>query len=1152
MKKILYGTLTLLIFFFSACTLAQGNFSTKQITLSTKSIQKIEGQNYVPGEIIVKFKPTKINLKSMGATSTMNTFGANRGLATKDKITNDNIAVFTMDKNQNFQQKLAEIQSDPSVEYAQPNFIYQLLSTWFNDTYSGSLRGLSKIQRYEAYDVFSGNILTTGTIVAVLDAGVAYDHPDLVGNMRNGSTCKDNTWTTIIWWCLHGYDFADNDTNPYPVASYHGTHVAGTIAATANNNKWIIGINPNAQIMAIRAGNSELTTAALIKGIDFARYNGAKIINASFGGPGFDNAMYDAINNFRGVGWLFIAAAGNAGINHDTTTHMYPCDYTLDNVVCVAATDSSDAKATFSDFGSTSVDIAAPGVSINSTIATINSLGLYSENFTSTSTGTIPTWWLSWWTNYTRWVLDEGGHVLYGDKNQKPYGYVPESYITKNIDTSNASGINISFRATCDTQYTTTAWKDYMSLAVSIDDNNYELIDMRDEAYLDTDSNEGNNVGGYASANLSYDLPIIYSHTWFSLWFWWTTDVSDNNYSWCSIDNIVVTKYSSPSTATEPYGNLQWTSMATPHVAGLASLAWSYRSDLNYLDIKDAIINGWDAVASLSGIIVSGKRINAYTTLYNLTTTITWSISFLSGNKINTTWAYVRLLASKTWTYQMSWVGMTGILTWNIFLTWLDILVQLTSWDETKNISVVFFDSILKPSQVYTASILLDTTPPSIPILLSPISWTSISWVNLLWNTSLDTWWMSWYTYEISSDSGMVTMITSWTIYTTGVSIHLFSWGTYYRRVKAFDILGQYSSFSQTWTFILLRDSRPDSFVFTPVNTAELNTEYISNAILIRWVNIGSVVSILGGTYQLNATGTFITTTWIVYSGDTVKIKTVSSSVNSTSVTATIDIGGTTGNFIVTTKAASGWWGWWGGWGWWGTISTPACTTSQIICTWWTYKLISWADCTSTKIGLTCTLSWITLTGTQTWADLSWLTALNSDKVWSINGSHFSTELNAAYLYAYSIGITTLPTVQQADLTGTLIRKHLAKMISSFAITQMWKVPNTGMQCNFIDMNNETVEMKFYSKLACQLGLMGLDANGSPTNTFNPNSEVSRAQFGTVLSRTLRGNQYNGGTPYYILHLNELQKDTIMQKIDTPENKELRGYVMLMLMRSVE
>ncbi|MEI7557625.1 MAG: hypothetical protein WCJ45_01985 [bacterium] len=103
------------------------------------------------------------------------------------------------------------------------------------------------------------------------------------------------------------------------------------------------------------------------------------------------------------------------------------------------------------------------------------------------------------------------------------------------------------------------------------------------------------------------------------------------------------------------------------------------------------------------------------------------------------------------------------------------------------------------------------------------------------------------------------------------------------------------------------------------------------------------------------------------------------------------------------------------------------------------------------------------------------------------------------------------------------------------------------MVCNFMDMQNESTEMKFYSRLACQLGLMGVGV----TN-FDPKGEVTRAQFGTVLSRALWGNVYNGGTPYYLPHLQALQHTGIMNDISMPTMNELRGYVMLMLMRSVK
>jgi len=100
-------------------------------------------------------------------------------------------------------------------------------------------------------------------------------------------------------------------------------------------------------------------------------------------------------------------------------------------------------------------------------------------------------------------------------------------------------------------------------------------------------------------------------------------------------------------------------------------------------------------------------------------------------------------------------------------------------------------------------------------------------------------------------------------------------------------------------------------------------------------------------------------------------------------------------------------------------------------------------------------------------------------------------------------------------------------------------------------MSTESQEMKFYAKLACQLGVMGVNPDGTPASNFNPNGTVTRAEFGTVLSRSLYGNLYDGGAPYYKNHLSALKKSGIMKNI-TASNKEIRGYVMLMLMRASE
>jgi hypothetical protein len=137
----------------------------------------------------------------------------------------------------------------------------------------------------------------------------------------------------------------------------------------------------------------------------------------------------------------------------------------------------------------------------------------------------------------------------------------------------------------------------------------------------------------------------------------------------------------------------------------------------------------------------------------------------------------------------------------------------------------------------------------------------------------------------------------------------------------------------------------------------------------------------------------------------------------------------------------------------------------------------------------------------------------------------FSAELNGAYTFAFINGITTIKDCTQANLTGTLQRSHLAKMISQFAVKVMDMKPDMTKSCIFSDIGNETKEIQLYIRTACQLGLMGYDDNGKQSETFHPFGIVDRAQFGTILSRVLRGTKYNGADPYYLKHLNALKAD---------------------------
>ena len=168
----------------------------------------------------------------------------------------------------------------------------------------------------------------------------------------------------------------------------------------------------------------------------------------------------------------------------------------------------------------------------------------------------------------------------------------------------------------------------------------------------------------------------------------------------------------------------------------------------------------------------------------------------------------------------------------------------------------------------------------------------------------------------------------------------------------------------------------------------------------------------------------------------------------------------------------------------------------------------------------------------------------------SITGSKLSTELKDAYKRAYGYDITTMDTIQKANMNGPLLRKDMAKMISNFATNIMNKDISTWVRCEFDDMRNLPKETQYYAIAACRLWLMWYESDGIRTkHTFDPEQVVDRAQFGTIYSRLIRGLKNNGGEVYYQKHLDALKQEWIMPKIDTPLASELRGRVMVMMKR---
>jgi serine protease len=209
---------------------------------------------------------------------------------------------------------------------------------------------------------------TRGVVVGVVDTGVDYTHPDLAANVWSSATsingCPAGT---------HGYNAINASCDPMD-DHRHGTHVSGTIGAVGNNGIGVIGVNGTTQIMGLKflgSGGSGAISDA-VEAIDWAvraKQGGVnlRVLNNSWGGGGFSQALVDAINKAGMNDILFVAAAGNAAGNNDATP-FYPCSYHTANEICVAATDKTDSLAGFSNYGPSSVDLAAPGSSILSTM----------------------------------------------------------------------------------------------------------------------------------------------------------------------------------------------------------------------------------------------------------------------------------------------------------------------------------------------------------------------------------------------------------------------------------------------------------------------------------------------------------------------------------------------------------------------------------------------------------------------------------------------------------------------------------------------------------------------------------------------------------------------------------------------------------------
>ena len=281
----------------------------------------------------------------------------------------------------------------PDVEYAEPNFIVQTFGEP-NDPQFPQLWGLKNIGQpinggsagtpdadIDATDAWETTLGNASNVVAVVDTGIDYNHPDLAANIWSAPAPFTVVIDGVAITCAagtHGFNAIDKTCDPMDDHN-HGTHVSGTIGAVGNNGVGVAGVNWVSSVMGLKflgAGGSG-TIADAVDAIDFAIQvksifagsGGAniRVLSNSWGGGGFSQALLDQIREANDNDMLFVAAAGNSGISNDFIP-SYPASYASPNVVAVLATTNLDARASFSNYGVKSVHLGAPGANVLSTI----------------------------------------------------------------------------------------------------------------------------------------------------------------------------------------------------------------------------------------------------------------------------------------------------------------------------------------------------------------------------------------------------------------------------------------------------------------------------------------------------------------------------------------------------------------------------------------------------------------------------------------------------------------------------------------------------------------------------------------------------------------------------------------------------------------
>jgi subtilisin family serine protease len=512
-----------------------------------------------------------------------------------------------------------ELKRQPGVAYAQPNYRYEATAPAPepDDTFFPLLWGLddpaSPNAGVGALDAWEPAEKGKDQVIAILDTGVDLTHPDLVDNLWENESPSEGD--------IHGYDFVDGDGDPDDY-NFHGTHVAGTAAAIADNTQGIAGVAPAAEIMAVRVldGDGNGTTADIVAGIDYAATNGADVVNMSLSGPSGtgDEAMENAIEAAGEAGVVAVVAAGNDGTDNDAEPHT-PCALPNPNLICVAAIRQSDgALASFSNFGLKSVDIAAPGTSVLSAMTDYGP-PIFSDDFEAG----LGLWTSEGFSGGEEWDESSSpaiGEVSATDSPGGNYGqqeagseFLAESdfFTTDAIDLTGERGCREHFR----TAYEIEQFFDGFFAGAASETPYAEPPESEKDLYLDGEIYDGTSfnfpktlireqvsISQLDGRTDVHPLFIVASDESVELDGAYVDDLRmicrDETY----VNAIATGTYDQPSSGN--YVEFDGTSMATPHVAGVVALVRAAKPELDIGEVVDAVLKGASAIPE----ITSGKR----------------------------------------------------------------------------------------------------------------------------------------------------------------------------------------------------------------------------------------------------------------------------------------------------------------------------------------------------------------------------------------------------------------------------------------------------------------------------------------------------------------------------------------------------------------